>query len=268
MRGRDAGGARTESRFAPRTARARAPGAPSRCRRPSPRTRYSRRSARGARRGAPPRAARARRRGAARPAGGRGRTVETSSGASPLSDDEMREGLVEGCSDFQNKLYRVSAAAPRTRRTNPSVTTTADSEIDSCCSSASAQRTFRLIENANHPSPCGRAAPRLPTKKPDRRRIEPAMYHATETERATLALPSRPNGSASNAEPPANASRRSEKRRAAARYIAPRSGAADLVFGHRPALERVVALRDVVCRAAAVDQQRLLDIAMTLDEAR
>src|SRR5205807_7792197 len=46
------------------------------------------------------------------------------------------------------------------------------------------------------------------------------------------------------------------------------TGTADLFLGHRPPLERVVALRGVARCAAAVDERRLLDVAMPFDEAR
>src|SRR5689334_7330129 len=176
-----------------------------------------------------------------------------------------------------------STSAPKTIRTKPRITRSAESEIDSRCSSGVAQRTHRLSEKTLHPSPCGRAGPRLPTKNPLSRRTQPTPYQPTESARPTDAPATSPITSAGTAVATVSAPSTVPRRRAAARNELHRFGrgglrsdrggggaarAAHLLLGHRPALERVVALRNVCGVAATMHERGLLDVAVALDEAR
>src|SRR6516164_2701935 len=54
----------------------------------------------------------------------------------------------------QINWLRESTTAPQRISTNPRMTSSADSEIDSRCSSGVAQRVHRLSEKTAQPSPC------------------------------------------------------------------------------------------------------------------
>src|SRR6476619_1323646 len=160
----------------------------------------------------------------------------------------------------------------------PKTTSRAENESDSRCSSGEAHRTQRCSENALHPSPCGRAGPRLPTKKPLISSTEPTQYQPTESARPTLEPTRTPIRRASTPVPPTSVTKIKAMRRVASRTGSDRLGrrcgcdfgarAAHLFLGHRPALEREMALGDVARRAATVRECRLLDVAASLDEAR
>ena len=104
----------------------------------------------------------------------------------------------------------MSAIAPSTISTNPSTTSSAENEIDSRCSSGDAQRTHRCSEKTLHPSPCGRAGPRLPTKKPLIRSTEPTLYHPTDSARPIPEPATSPTRMASSPVPPARTPRKDD----------------------------------------------------------
>src|SRR5262245_33330395 len=152
--------------------------------------------------------------------------------------------------------------------------------MDSRCSSWVAQRSRRLPKGIGRTPPSlsdlGRIGPRLPTKNPDTRRKHPSPYSPREIDRCGEAPTQAPSATEKAAviaaaarksprkrRPPASMALRSRDFRRLARRRRCRR-VPDLVGLHRPALERVMARRDVA--VAKRVERRFLDVAMPLVE--